>query len=347
MIDITYIYSRTVVRNGKQITIDSYKLPPFKILLIGTTGTGKTSLLTCMYEAFNKNTGVNFAFEPDKDADEGKTFTKIENQLIRLARMIEAKAPGEEYIDDRQQIAASSSPQEFFFKGVKSGEATFHDKEFHYHIQFKDVPGGWYNDPKAHHDIEIQNFVESADAYLYCIDTPAMMTGGGKHKEFNNQTIVSGWLQKAAANQLLKKKSIIFVLSRSEAWQSNEQELKDKFKQEYGSDINLLKQAGATVYMTPVYTLGGVNFTRYNQDGLPLYKKVGVRKPGKCNIPLIQLLHDGMDAYEQKLKIKNAKWTTKVTNSLGITHFDLAEKCARALKQRLFSLLDKSIAKYS
>lgn len=344
MINIKRKGSRKTKRDGKSITIDSYELSPFKILMIGGTGTGKTSLLACMHEEFvSGNVGAHLAFAPDKETDKGKTLDALNKQLQRLNRTIEGKEIGQQYVDNRQQIVSTADSVCYNFRGIKSGEGLFHGKEFHYLIQFQDIPGGWFHDPEGRHDKETSELIESSDAYMYCIDTPAMMTGGSFHYDFNCTSTVKSWLDKAAQNGLLKGKSIIFVLSRSERWQLEEEKVIEQFKENYASLIACLKNAKASIYVTPVYTLGGVTFTTYNEDRMPVYEKIGPRKQHKCSIPLIQLLHDGMDTYEKKLHELNKRWDIKTTNKLGITHFDLAEECAKELKQLLKKFCDKSI----
>lgn len=341
MFNITFKGTRTI--NGK--TIDSYELTPFKILMIGASGTGKTSLMACMNEELNNKDSVGFVFEPDKQADNGDTAKKLTNQLTKLISKVEKLKPGEEFTDNNA-IVGNANQNIYYFKGKRIGEGTFHSKEFHYPIQFKDVPGGWYTDEKGTHDEDIEKYIGEAHAFLYCIDTPAMMSGESQHRLFNNAPTVRGWLQNAAQLDSLRGKSIIFILSRSEAWQCKEHELKQKFDATYGPDINLLKNAGAAVYMTPVYTLGGINFCRYGEDNHAVYKKFGSRQATKCSVPLVQLLHDGMIMYEQALQKHNANFWTKCQNMAGIKHFDLAEECARELKLHLESQLDNSITKY-
>lgn len=341
MFNITSKDTRTIDKK----TIDSYELPPFKILMIGATGTGKTSLMACMNEELIQKNSVGFVFEPDKQADKGDTATKLEKQLTNLVNKVEKLKPGEEFTDN-SAIVGTANPNIYFFKGTKTGEGAFHDKEFHYPIQFKDVPGGWYTDAEAAHDKDIEFYIGEANAFLYCIDTPAMMSEDSQHRRFNHASTVRVWLQKAAQHNLLDGKSIIFILSRSEAWQCNEHELKQKFDVTYGQDIEFLKKAGATVYMTPVYTLGGISFCRYDDDNQPVYKKLGSREATKCSSPLVQLLHDGMNMYEQALKQHNGGLMATISNIFGITHHDLAEECSKELKCYLATQLDHSINKY-
>ena len=241
------------------------------------------------------------------------------------------------------QIVSSAASACYNFRGIKTGEGAFHSKEFHYLTQFRDIPGGWFHDPMGRNDKKVTELIESSDAYMYCIDTPAMMTGGSFHVDFNCYTTIKDWLDKAAQNDLLKGKSIIFILSRCERWQGEEKKVIEQFKENYASLIARLKLAEASIYVTPVYTLGGVTFTAYNKDRMPVYEKIGPRKQRKCSIPLIQLLHDGMDTYEKKLHELNKKLTTKITNAAGITHYDLAEECAKELKHLLEKFCDKSI----
>lgn len=344
MITIKYKNSRKTSRNGKQVTIDAYELSPFKILMIGGVGTGKTSLLACMHEEFaSGKVSSILSFAPDKETDNGTTFSTLNKQLQRLNRTIEVKKTGEQYVDDRMQIVTSADSVCYNFRGIKTGEGTFHNKEFNYLIQFRDIPGGWFHDPMGTNDKKVTELIESSDAYMYCIDTPAMMTGGSFHYDFNCTSTVKSWLDKAAQNGLLEGKSIIFVLSRSERWQGEEKMVIERFKENYASLIACLKNAKASIYVTPVYTLGGVIFTTYNEDRMPVYEKIGPRKQHKCSIPLIQLLHDGMDTYEKKLHELNKRWDIIVSNKLGITHYDLAEECAKELKQLLKKFCDKSI----
>lgn len=341
MINIEFKKSEKIKRNGKDITIDSYELSPFKILMMGGTGTGKTSLLACMHEEFASGTsGVNFAFEPDDD----ETFNALDHQLERLKFLIHEMKPGKQYVDSRNEIVGSSGSKKYIFRGIKTGEGAFHDKKFHFPIQFQDIPGGWYTDAESTEVKEkTTKLMETADAYVYCIDTPAMMSGEPFHHVNNKYLTVKRWLDRAADDHLLAGKSIIFVLSRSERWRSEEDKVINQFKENYAALIERVKSDGVSIYVTPVYTLGGVVFTAYNENKVPIYTKVGPRKAGKCSIPLIQLLHDGMAWYERVLHELNENPWIRMKNALGITHYDLAEECSKEMRQVLSKLCDESI----
>lgn len=347
MINIQFKKVQEIVSDGNQITIDCYELSPFRILMMGASGTGKTTLLACMYEDFINKKFEKFSFASNDGIDEGKTRKKLDNQLKQLLKKVKSLEHGEQYTDDRQQIAPSASSQQYFFQGIKSKPATFHHKEFWYPVIFQDIPGEWYTDYDEQNEAELTKKVESADAYMYCIDTPALMSGEYTHKKFNDASRIHSWLVTAARNELLKNKSIIFILSRSEKWREDENRIIREFEEKYSNTIDLLRTAGATVYVTPVYSLGGVQFVKYNENEYPVYEKTGDRKSGKCSDPLIQMLHDGMAMYEKKLQRINRKTKIKIFNKLGITHFDIAEECARELKDMMNCLRNKNIVVHS
>lgn len=332
-IDLTHIGKRTGKVDSTDVTIDTYVLPPFSIFLIGASGTGKSSLLASMHEEL-VNKHADLSFEPDKSADKGKTFEIINKQLVKLYKDVESRKMGEKFAIPGA-IAGNAQQREYHFAGKHMAEGFFHHKEFIYPVKFIDSPGGWFYDPQGTHDNEIQKSFELSQAYIYCIDTPAMVTGQKYHLENNRAIDIQSWFTKAAKNGAFKNKSIVFVLSRSEAYRCKQDLIRTKLEECYGALIRLLKSEGAQVYAVPVYTLGGISFTGEYCDGTPMYVKHGIRKAEDCEIPLIQLLYDCMNTFEQKLHELNQRIKIIISNGLGITHYDLAEECARHIKEQM------------
>lgn len=340
-IDLTHIGNRTGKVGPDDVTINTYMLTPFSIFLIGASGTGKSSLLASMHEELvNKHADISFV--PDKSADKGKTFEFLNKQLEKLYKDVESRKMGEKFAMPNV-IAGNSEQKEYHFAGKHMAKATFRHKEFIYPVKFIDSPGGWFYDPKGTHDNEIQKSFELSQAYIYCIDTPAMVTGQQYHLENNRSGDIQSWFKTAADHGVLKNKSIVFVLSRSEAYRCKQDLIRTKLEECYGALIRFLKSSGAQVYAVPVYTLGGISFTGEYCDDTPMYVKHGIRKAEDCEIPLIQLLYDCMNTFEQKLHELNQRFDIIIGNGLGITHYDLAEECARDIKEQMQPKLNPKI----
>ncbi len=244
-----------------------------KVTMLGSTGVGKTSLLTAMYEQFASNIGrTDLQLTPDD-----------ESSAILQQRLIELKS----LLDDfearggvRGTAGEPTDLRSFIFGLGRKG------KPPSLQLNFRDYPGGYH---LATATPEKRQFVKDllADcvAVLIAIDAPALMEVQGKWNELINRPQQITDLFKTAYQNLESPRLVIFAPVRCEKYMQNESlslELVDRIKEEYQGLFSLFGSGALlpniVAVITPVQTVGSVIFSRIEmKDGYPhfRFRKVG------------------------------------------------------------------------
>jgi GTPase SAR1 family protein len=303
-----------------------------KVTMLGSTGVGKTSLLTVMYEQFDKTIGLtDLQLTPD---DEGSAI--LQERLIELKSLLDDfEARG-----GVQGTAGEPTDLRSFIFGLgRKGETPS------LQLTFRDYPGG-YHLKKATEDRTkfIKGLLKECVAVLIAIDAPALMELDGKWNDQINrpQQIVD--MFKAAYQDIDSPRLVIFAPVRCEKYMQTEKsslELIKRIKEKYrilfelfGSG-KLLKNVVAVI--TPVQTVGNVVFSQIEtKDGVPYFRfrKNGHDaryEPKDSEQPLLYLLR-----FSLKLHLTNNRnwgyfnfirdvlhWDDHLTNAIT----DLSKKC--------------------
>lgn len=316
--------------------VDVYEYPPIDFCFVGCRGVGKTSLLSAMRKELKK--GEVTSFYVDTKTPEGRHTASTLNQSYEdMVDMLESASVGE--IIPMGGIAATAcdavpANREFIFKGRYTDAGWPRDKQFRFPFRFIDMPGGWYEDDGGHEQEVSQILTHSAVSFL-AIDTPAMMeSGDAVHTRLNHADKIYDWYQENIDTLALQGHAVIIVLSRCEAFWERKDEMLGKFKERYKELLGLFQKAALPVCLVPVKTLGGVKFVAYDKS-IPRtpraqFMRTGSHAPENCVTPLKLAFIFGLVHIFKQIREKRGPWVI-ITDMIGFTHFDKAEKCVRGI----------------
>ena len=244
-----------------------------KITMLGSTGVGKTSLLTAVYEQFASNIGkIDLHLTPDD-----------ESSAILQERLIELKSLLDDFESRGGVKATAGEPTDlrsFIFGLGRRG------KPASLQLNFCDYPGG-YHLAKATPEKRqfVKGLLDECVAVLIAIDAPALMELRGKWNELINRPQQITDIFRTAYQDLDSPRLVIFAPVRCEKYMQNERlslELTQRIKEEYRGLLDLFSSGtlspNVAAVVTPVQTLGSVVFSRIEtKDGVPhfRFRKIG------------------------------------------------------------------------
>ncbi|NCJ08598.1 hypothetical protein GS597_19205 [Synechococcales cyanobacterium C] len=244
-----------------------------KVTMLGSTGVGKTSLLTAMYEQFATNIGkTDLQLTPDD-----------ESSAILQERLIELKSLLDDFEARGGVQATAGEPTDlrsFVFGLGRRG------KPPSLQLNFRDYPGG-YHLAKATPDKRqfIKDLLEECVAVLIAIDAPALMELRGKWNELINRPQQITDIFRTAYQDIESPRLVIFAPVRCEKYMQTERsslELVQRIKEEYQGLFDLFGSGtllpNVVAVITPVQTVGSVVFSRIEtKDGMPhfRFRKIG------------------------------------------------------------------------
>ncbi|NEO57323.1 MAG: hypothetical protein F6K54_32170 [Okeania sp. SIO3B5] len=267
--------------------MEQNQMDELRIIMVGTSGVGKTSLLAAMHEEFNKTfKQANLEIWPEETRtsmaiDECKLTLK--NIDPRLKKSVAPSIPLERPWDD-----------EGFLFGIGSG-----DKKF-IKLRFTD-PSGEYFKPGAKPEYKqyVEKQLNDCDAVIIPVDATALMeTKTGKvkgteigtwHEEINEPDRITALLKNAYEN-LQHPRLVILAPVKCESYMRNPRDandLLDRVKMGYRELLEFFKQESLiknlAVVVTPVQTIGNVQFAYHqvNEDGKTrfYYHKTPINAP--------------------------------------------------------------------
>jgi GTPase SAR1 family protein len=278
------------------------KINEIKIVMLGASGTGKTSLLTAMYDQFAATIGeTNLQLTPDL-----KTSAILTEKLGDLKSLL--RTPD---VEPGGGLAASDDPMSYLFDlGNKGAKPSIR-------LNFQDFLGGYLNANAPEQD---QNFVQDkiseSEVIIIAIDTPTLMENRGQWNEkFNRPLQITNYFQRAF-KEMNAPRLVIFVPIKCEKYMQNEQSAKDllnRVKESYSLLFNFFNNDAirpwVTTVVTPIQTVGTVSFSYIEEiDGQPHFhfKRMtpdAVYSPKDSEQPLRYLLR-----FALKLQLKNAQY---------------------------------------
>lgn len=239
-----------------------------KVTMLGSTGVGKTSLLTAMYEQFATNIG--------------KTDLQLtlddESSAILQERLIELKSLLDDFEARGGVQATAGEPTDlrsFIFGLGRRG------KPPSLQLRFRDYPGG-YHLAKATSDKRqfIKDLLDECVAVLIAIDAPALMELRGKWNELINRPQQITDIFRTAYQDIESPRLVIFAPVRCEKYMQTERsslKLVQRIKEEYQGLFDLFGSgtllSNVVAVITPVQTVGSVVFSRIEtKDGMPHFR---------------------------------------------------------------------------
>lgn len=299
------------------------KIHELKVTMLGTTGVGKTSLLTAMYEQFASNIGkTELQLTPDD-----------ESSAILQERLIELKSLTNDFEAKGGVQATAGEPTDIrsfiFGLGIKGRQPSLK-------LNFRDYPGGFHLSKATPERKQfVKDLLQDCVAVLIAIDAPALMEDRGKwHDQINRPQQITD-LFRTAYQDLDSPRLVIFAPVRCEKYMQTDKsslELVQRIKEEYQGLLDLFNsqalKTNIVAVITPVQTVGSVVFSRIEMK--EEYPKFRFRKvshdarysPKDSEQPLRYLLR-----FLLKLHLANRNWGffNFLRDSIGMdTHFESA-----------------------
>jgi len=233
--------------------------------MLGGRGVGKTSLLTAMYDQFNKVVGeVNLQLTPDRESS-----ARLAEKLGELRSLFDdfEVTPG-------TGVLGTSEKQEFTFGIGKRGKAPS------LNLRFVDYPGGYIASHARQEDRdEIHRLLKESPVVLVAIDAVALMEKEGRWDEAVNRTQQICDMFKENYQDLNGPRMVLFTPVKCETYVQDEKSalrLRQRIKEQQSSLLNLLSsealQKHVVVAITPVQTTGTVVFSRMQvEHNIPFF----------------------------------------------------------------------------
>jgi GTPase SAR1 family protein len=241
---------------SKIFKLKSTSKQTLKVTMLGHSGVGKTSLLCAMYEQFDQIIGkTNLQLTPD---DETKTI--LDQRLKQLKESAQQNS-----IKIRGGLDQTTTPRTYNFDLGKTGSSPSIE------LKFQDYKGEDFLNPEKRKNIE--QFITESVAILIPIDCPALMENNSQwHEEFNQPKIIYD-LFKSSFENLTSPKLVIFAPVKCEKYlreSNDEQKLITAVQEKYSNLLSFFRSDALVPYvaavMTPVETLGSVDFSRIEED---------------------------------------------------------------------------------
>ena len=269
--------------------------PVIRVTMMGPRAVGKTTLMASIFSDTRESvagTGVYFRPTPETGKELIKKKLKLQSIISNRNSITDIPSTG--------AIEATSTETTFNFEMGKSG------RSHSVIIEIKDFPGEYL---KSHPE-RVSQFIKESHIVMIAIDSPYLMEENGIYNEQKNEAIsVASFLE--CNPDAIKDKMILLVPLKSERYfhDSRLDELKEKVKTAYARIIALSKQMNIACVITPIQTLGHVEFDKFvdNTMGLGSLSKLSQFRyygrepkfmPMFCVQPLYYLLTYVANQYE-------------------------------------------------
>ena len=234
-----------------------------KVTMLGPSGVGKTSLLTAMYEQFERSIGqTNLQLTPD-----------LESAALLQERLAELKTLPDSF-ETKGWMQSTEDHKSFIFELGRRGAIPS------LALHFQDYPGEYLAAKSSREEKErVERFVRESAAVAIAIDTPALMEKNGQwHDAVNKPQQIANLFQRVY-RELDSPRLVIFAPVRCEKYLQDEKssaELVRQVQAGYARVLDLLRSESllskVVVIVTPVQTVGTVVFSRIEMlDGKPLF----------------------------------------------------------------------------
>ena len=288
------------------------EVPTIKATMLGPRAVGKTSVMASIFsDTRDQIAGTSLYFRP-----QGETATNLINKKRLLMDVIEKK----KNCDDKPNtgvIEASNAVAPFEFEmGMLCREKSVN-------IVITDYPGEYLTTQCK----MVSDFIAESHIVMVAIDTPYLMEEGGKYNEEKNEAnkVISFFTDHSEA---IKDKMILLVPLKCELYfhENRIDEVTSTVKRVYGELTEFCEKNNIACAITPIQTLGGVEFDKFVENTNPLstLKKLSTYKfygnnpkytPMYCVQPLYYLLTYVANFYEWS-KTKDSGVWGKIKTSL-------------------------------
>ncbi|MDY7023825.1 MAG: GTPase, partial [Cyanobacteriota bacterium] len=237
-----------------------------KILMLGSSGVGKTSLLASMYEQFQTTSSLgNFEISP-----QGVSAAILNKRLNELKKMLARGQDGSFNVQPGEGIQGTSatnpkSIRSFVFDMGLKGSKTFMT------LHFYDYPGGYISQEAKQEEKQfVQKLLNDASVVIITIDTPALVMQKGKYNEYVNKPQQITEMFQEAYRNLQEPRLVLLAPVKCEMemrrGERSANKLLNSVTEKYANLLTFFKSPflaeKVAVAVTPVQTLGCVECSR-------------------------------------------------------------------------------------
>lgn len=224
-------------------------VPTIKATMLGPRAVGKTSIMASIFSDSRKEVaGTKLCFIPQESCANVLNLKKAKLQDIIIKRKEFADRPNTGAIE-----ASSTVTSLDFDMGLK-------DRAKSINISIKDFPGE-YLDSKPE---EVSEFIDESHIVMIAIDTPYLIEDHGKYNEEKNEVyqVVSFFMNHSKS---LTNKLVLLIPLKCERYFHDGviDEVTDRVQDVYSTLIDFCKANNIACAVTPIQTLGGVEFDRF------------------------------------------------------------------------------------
>lgn len=244
------------------------------MMMLGTSGVGKTTLLSTMYKELsrmNAQEGFGFQAEDDTAIDLQEAFLKL-NNIMQASNFstVERLLDGTSGIAERKFSVLFEGKNEFDFS-------------------FYDYAGGLVGlkNSESEDAKQVKALLKKSRVIINVIDGASLMEGSQFFNEYvNNPFLIAELLKKIITDEQVKRKLILFVITKCETWlkdTQNKKGLKKAFEDRHKEVLNVIlsnPQKNTYAVLIPVKTLGCVGFSRINNYDTKDEEMIFVKKSG-------------------------------------------------------------------
>ncbi len=225
--------------------------------MMGSRAVGKTSIMASIFAETKENVaGTGLYFRSSDESSKQLIEKRLDLMEIFNKKDDASNTPQVGVVD------ASPIESKFVFEIGVTG------KNKSANIEITDFPGEYLESDQN----KVAGYIEESQIVMIAIDTPYLMESDGKYnKDKNKVELVTKFITNHTNE--IKNKLILLMPLKSERYFHDErmQEVCDRVKQVYKELIEFCKGNNIACAVTPIQTLGGVEFDRFvdNQTGYP------------------------------------------------------------------------------
>ena len=273
-----------------------------KIVMLGATGVGKTSLLAAMYPFLMSHfPGDDYKLVPEENT---------KNRLDELAGKLNTLGEGGVLVSANESgIAGNPQVMELDFDLQYSGPGRKPFTEIK--LKIWDLPGAYYTEEDGSQAIELLN---GADVTFWCIDSVSLMERSGN---LNDKVNAAQKVINVLANSNINSPhTFVVTLMRCEKWEQDDQDLRksgrdakrmrelfDGFEEEFAKPLIKIcrdRRIGK-VYYTAVQTTGNLRINSFDGDRPQFIRHQGqTYMPTNCELPVLCAVQQSMDTVINK-----------------------------------------------
>lgn len=256
-----------------------------KIIMLGGRRSGKSSILSSILYALDKNTSGDLFVVSDQTDYSANDST--DGVCVRLR---DKRMEVDNYLKTRQKVGENSSflvdmtptkgKSSYLFRTDIKGAAPVD-------FEFVDVPGEWMEDTSTRHN-ELKKIICESDVYVIAIDTPYMMQQENENINtvYNRiDEITSMMANIMIDNEEYDKKLIILCPVKCEKWvrHGRAEDVATAVKNTYRTLINTwVNHKAVDIWIMPIQTIGGIEHSKL-LDGYRLFKSANDKFGELCS----------------------------------------------------------------